>query len=115
MQSTDEKTTLRNLLNALQMFRDLNDRIPLSTVIAFLHVAICEGKSLGDYAKAGGFAHSVTRLFQDLGTENRQKKEGLRLIESSRDGTVIRSRLSPTGRALASQIARALAPGESLQ
>jgi hypothetical protein len=104
MRSNDDETTLRKLLATLQLFRDINDRIPLSTVIAFLLVAIAPGRSLGDYAKLGGFPYSVTRLFQDLGDENRWKEPGLKLIESIRDGTVIRSRLSPTGGALVDRI-----------
>ena len=59
MLSTDDKTTLRNLIHALRPFRQLSDRITLATVLSFLHVAVNEEKSMAEYASALGFRASA--------------------------------------------------------
>ena len=72
MLSTDDKTTLRNLIHALRPFRELSDRITLATVLSFLHVAVNEEKSMAEYASALGFrASAASKHFADLGEINR--------------------------------------------
>jgi hypothetical protein len=67
-----------------------------------------------EYANAAGFKNAVTsKLFQDIGVENRDGKPGFRLIESRPDysnGRAMRSRLSKIGTALEMKIIRALKP-----
>lgn len=100
--SVDDKATLRRLAVALKPFAQLSDRVPLSIVTTFLGVALSEGKSTGEYARAHGHSHSqATKLFADLGEVNRWQKEGHRLIVAQKDGSVSRSYLSTAGRALA--------------
>ena len=105
---------MKRLLTALRPFRDLNARLPLSLVTAFIGVAIKENQTLADYAKDGGFSLSVaSRLFQDLGDVNRWGEPGFGLIDTRPDGRATTTKLTPVGHAMVGRIVRALARGRT--
>jgi hypothetical protein len=116
--SEDEKTTLKNLMAALKPFRDLSERLPLSTVTAFIGVALKENRTMGEYAVDGGFALSiVSRLHADLGDVNRWGDPGYGLVESRvdlLDSRIRRTKLTPVGHALVGLIVRALERGPNV-
>ena len=107
--SDDERRSLRNLMAALQPFRDLSERLPLSIVMAFLGVALNEGRSLGEYAADAGFSLSVaSRLFADLGSVNRWGEPGFGLIEVRPDGRSTTTKLTHVGSAMVGRIIRSM-------
>jgi hypothetical protein len=110
--SENDKATLKNLAAALQPFRVLSERLPLSLVMAFLTVAAKEDRCLSDYAGDIGASVSVaSRLFADLGNENRWKEPGFGLIASHpdlMDARIVRARRTPARRAMAGKIVREL-------
>jgi hypothetical protein len=86
---------------ALQPFRELSERLPLSIVTAFLGVALKEGRTLGEYATEAGFSLSVaSRLFADLGSINRWGEPGFGLSDTRPDGRATTTKLTPVGSAL---------------
>jgi hypothetical protein len=103
----DERVT-QTLLWALKTFDNLGRKIPLSYVIAFLTVALEEGKPIGAYARELACDRFVmTRYIQCIGDKGRHGKDGLGLV------TVKRTDTSPTrtevyltdkGRAVAAQV-----------
>jgi hypothetical protein len=107
--SDDERISLRNLMAALQPFRELSERLPLSMVMAFLGVALKEGRSLAEYAADAGFSLSVaSRLFADLGGVNRWGEVGFGLIDTRPDGRSTTTKLTPIGSAMVGRIIRSM-------
>jgi DNA-binding MarR family transcriptional regulator len=93
-----------NLLGALECFRELRRTMPLQYVVAFLLVALDEGKTIGEYALKADVSPSVmSRHILDIGPQNRDREPGFGLVVSKtnhmnrREHTV---HLSDAGRAL---------------
>jgi hypothetical protein len=94
---------------ALQPFRELSERLPLSMVMAFLGVTLKEGRSVGEYAADAGFSLSVaSRLFADLGSVNRWGEVGFGLIDTRPDGRSTTTKLTPIGSAMVGRITRSM-------
>lgn len=94
-----------NVLNLiLGEFRALKETASVAQVQTFLYVAINEGCSLTDIAKATGWSQStLSRHLLDLGPVFRDKTPGYQLIQSERDITNLRTNvytLTPKGHTL---------------
>ncbi len=77
---SDERVT-QTLLWALKVFDSLNRTFPLSYAIAFLTVALDEGKPIGAYAHDLACDRFVmTRLIQAIGDKGRHGLPGLGLV-----------------------------------
>lgn len=59
MADTEEAKELRKLIKAIQQFTLLNPKMSAQTILAFLHVAVDEGKSLSDYVAASRLPQST--------------------------------------------------------
>ena len=92
--SADQRSLLKNTLNALKPFRQLRDTMPLQYVAAFMLVASEEGLNVTEYARRAGVTPSLmTRHLADLGAVNRHHEEGFGLIEQFGDVMDRRNRL----------------------
>jgi DNA-binding MarR family transcriptional regulator len=109
----DEKAVLVGLLKALKPFHELNKRMPLQYVTAFLSVAIKEGQNVSEYAKIVGTSQSLmTRHLADIGEINRYHEPGYGLVEAKddvMDRRNRRNRLSAKGQRLVDRLLGALA------
>src|ERR1035437_838044 len=105
-----DKEAVRNLLAALEPFRDLRATMPLQYVTAFLLVAMEEGLGVGDYAERAGVSVSVmSRHLLDIGDRNRHMEEGFGLLTYRSNPMELRKHeymLTDKGRALAHKILR---------
>lgn len=108
----DTRAYLRSLRLALEPFNDLNPRMPLSYVMAFLQVAEEEGLPVADYAKKRDISPTVmTRNLLDIGDLNRQREPGLGIVSQERDVFDLRrhnSKITPKGAGLANRVVAAL-------
>lgn len=116
--SEEERAYARTLLLALEPFRRVNPSMPLSYIVAFLLVALEEGKGVSEYA-ADASAPGIppvsptvmTRNLLDIGDRNRQREEGLGLITQERDLYDLRkhnAKITPKGKGLIAAVKRAL-------
>ena len=105
-----EQKAVRNLLSALEPFRDLRSTMPLQYVTAFLLVCHEEGLGVGDYAERAGVSVSVmSRHLLDIGDRNRHMEEGFGLVTYRANPMELRKHeymLTDKGRALAHKILR---------
>jgi DNA-binding MarR family transcriptional regulator len=84
---SDERVT-QALLWALKAFDKLDRKVPVSYIIAFLAVALEEGKPLGAYARdLACDRFSMTRYIQSIGDKGRHDKPGLGLVTVKRSET----------------------------
>jgi hypothetical protein len=104
---TDERVA-KTLLWALKTFDNLGRTVPLSYIIAFLTVALDEGKPIGAYARELACDRFVmTRYIQCIGEKGRHGTPGLGLITVKRtDTSPVRTQvyLTDKGRAVAQQV-----------
>jgi DNA-binding MarR family transcriptional regulator len=106
--SPEEKEHIRALLAALELFREIRSTMPLQYVIAYLRVALEEGKGVTEYGKEVGVSQAVmSRHLLDIGDRNRYMTEGFGLITKRPDPMELR-KLTEKGEALAHQVIRAL-------
>ena len=86
--------------------------MPLQYVIAYLLVAMDEGKSVTDYADIAEVPLTVmTRHLLDIGDRNRARENGFGLVTQDRDAHDLRRRRArgtPQGKALMHEIKQAL-------
>lgn len=110
--SDNERRAGRRLLGALEAFRELRQTMPMQYVIAFLLVAMDEGKSVGAYAIEAGVSPSVmSRHILDIGDRNRDREPGFGLVVTKPNIMNLREHtvhLSDKGRALFHKLARQL-------
>lgn len=84
--TAEEKAALKALLGALEPFRARKPTITLQQVMAFLLVALNEGRQVTEYARMAGIAQGVmTRNLLDLGEYTRNREPGLDLLEQKPD------------------------------
>ena len=105
---------VRGLIQALIPFAELNDRLPLRCVRAFLQIGFEEGKSVAYYAEQLGITpNTMSRNLLDISPRNRYLKHGYGLIESRRNAKDLRTVeyfLSDKGRALLSNTLKQIRP-----
>lgn len=104
---------LRKFFLALRPFFDLDHPVlPAAYIKAALLVATNEGLTVSEYADKAGVSPTVmTRNLLDIGSLNRQRQEGLNLIEQVRDPHDLRkhrAKLTPQGRKLMHDVLAAL-------
>jgi hypothetical protein len=104
---SDERVT-QTLLWALKVFDSVGRTFPLSYAIAFLAIALEEGKPIGAYARDLAWDRFVmTRCIQAIGDKGRHGAPGLGLIAVKRtDTSPVRTQvyLTDKGRAVAQQV-----------
>src|SRR4051812_45208910 len=77
----DELSKLSCLLTALERFRELHPQMTLHQAVAFLHVALDDGRSVSAYAAKIGVSHSVmSRHLLDIEQQNGKRDPGLGLV-----------------------------------
>lgn len=77
-----DKAALLGVFRSLKVFKLLSDRMPLQYVLSFMAVAVDEGKSVIDYARALDVNNTtMSRHLLDIGPFNRNHEEGYNLIE----------------------------------
>jgi DNA-binding MarR family transcriptional regulator len=110
--TSDEKEKIEALLAALEPFRAIRGTMPLQYVVAYLLVCLEEGEGTLEYARRAGVSASVmSRHLLDIGDRNRHMKEGFGLVTQRQDPLNLsrhQQMLTPRGRGIAHQIARAL-------
>lgn len=84
-----KRITLGKLIRVLTIFRDLDNTMPLSEVLAFLIVVQDDSNiTLDELGKRIGTSQgTAARLIQALGTKDRHKEPGLELLSSITDPT----------------------------
>jgi hypothetical protein len=111
----DEKEDIRRLLAALEPFRNIRSTMPLQYVVAYLLVALEEGKGVTEYANDAGVQQAVmSRYLLDIGDRNRYKEEGFGLVTQRADPMNLRKHqvlMTNDGLKVAKQIIRALHRG----
>lgn len=107
-----ERRTGLRLMAALECFKELRHTMPLQYVLAYLLVALDEGKSVGEYAVKAGVSPSVmSRHIMDIGMRNRNMEAGFELVMTKPNLTNLREHsvwLTDKGRALYHKITRRL-------
>lgn len=79
--SSEERLALQRLYDALAEIREIAQHMPVAQVMAFILVALHEGRSLGELAKLDGSKlATLSRRMLDLGDRNRRMEEGYKLI-----------------------------------
>lgn len=105
---------LRTLGQAIALFRDLDPLAPVTTVLAFLHIASTpDGDlSMADLKNLLGAAKSTaSRSVAYLGKTHRLGKPGMNLVEDYyTDGRSKSIKLNPKGRALAARLSQLMEP-----
>jgi hypothetical protein len=107
----NDRRVIRTLLWALKPLSNLRRRsVPLPYAVAFLTVALDEGKPVGAYARELDITRFVmTRYMQCIGDKGRNGKAGLGLVTVKRtEGYPTRTEvfLTEKGRAIAAQVFR---------
>jgi hypothetical protein len=104
----NDKRVVQTLLWALKPLSNLRRSIPLPYAIAFLTVALEEGKAVGAYARDLDFNRYVmSRYMQCIGEKSRSGGPGLGLVTIKRTtGYPTRTEvfLTEKGRAVAAQV-----------
>jgi DNA-binding MarR family transcriptional regulator len=99
---------VRGLLRACELFLNLNGRIPLRCVQAFLLVAAKPGLSVGEYARQAGLSTStMSRNLLDIGERNRDNEAGFGLVAGRDNPNNRREKefsLTPVGTALLNKV-----------
>jgi DNA-binding MarR family transcriptional regulator len=107
-----EKKKLGAMLQGLTPFITIRHTLPMQYVVAFLLVALEEGKGVVEYSKQAGVSQSVmSRHLLDLGDKDRLGGPGYGLVTMKQDPTNLRRRpvvLTDKGRAIAGAIIRAM-------
>lgn len=110
--STGERRAGLRLIAVLESFRDFRRTMPLQYIVAFLHVALDEGKTIGEYALKAGVAPSVmSRHLLDIGARNRHMEPGFGLVQTKPNVLNLREHavyLTEKGRSLFNKITRQL-------
>lgn len=71
------------LLTVVEPFLELNPRMPLRTLQAFLQVAAHPGLTVSEHAKKSGLSMStMSRNLLDLGENHRSLENGYNLVEA---------------------------------
>src|SRR5262245_42655360 len=108
-----DKTDLRRLLEALCVFQEIRDTMPLQYVLMLLEIALKEGLSVGEYSDLRGVSFSVgSRHILDLGPRNRYGDgQGFGLIKQGVNAADTRAKaiwLTPKGRGVLADMLAAL-------
>jgi DNA-binding MarR family transcriptional regulator len=107
-----EKRRLGAFLQAHESFRAIRHTLPMQYLIAFLLVALDEGKGVSEYARQAGVRQSVmSRHLLDLAHRNKLGGPGYGLVALPQDPQDRRRHpcsLTDKGRAIAGAIVRAL-------
>jgi DNA-binding MarR family transcriptional regulator len=102
------------LIQALGPFAELNSRLPLRCVQAFLQIGLKEGESVAYYAAQLGVSpNTMSRNLLDISPRNRYLKDGYGLVQSRRkrnDMRTVEYFLSDKGRALLSSTLKQIRP-----
>lgn len=105
--NTFPKLQLQEMIQFLDVFRQINDTVPLQVVITFLHVAAFPGSSMKEIAALTFRTESTTsRHLLDLGERNRFKEPGYDLVRHEKDNNDLRRnyyKLTPKGQRLVAQ------------
>jgi hypothetical protein len=100
----EEQTSLAKLKRSIELFRELESRIPSSYIDAFLAVALDPGKGPTAYAKAMNTIQPIaSRALLEIGPKARQKEESLGLVDRQVSALSLRDQeyfLTPKGRKL---------------
>jgi DNA-binding MarR family transcriptional regulator len=106
--SSDEKQSIKSLMQAMQPFDNIRHTMPLQYIRAFILVALEEGLGVKEYARRSGVSPSVmSRHLLDIGERDRYKKPGLGFVVQRQDPLDLRTHqyfLTDGGRALAKTI-----------
>lgn len=112
MPDTEEAKELRKLIKAIQQFTLLHPSISAQTILAFLHVAADEGRTVTDYVEATRLPQStLSRQLNDLGRLNKSREEGLMLIDDRFAPESLKEKqkfLTPKGKELVKRLLKAL-------
>jgi len=109
-----DKRSIQSLLWALKPLSNLRSSMPLPYAVAFLTVAMDEGKAVGAYARELNLnRYIMSRYMRCIGDRARNGRDGLGLVTVKR--TVRRPArtevfLTDKGRALAAQVFQKLRP-----
>lgn len=118
VQSLDTRRELFRFMDAIEQFRQKRPGMLAHQIIAFLHVALHEGKSHKEYARELGVTpSSASYTFGDLGNKPRGSGAGLGLVVTSpnpADGRETLVHLTPRGQQFALGLGRILR-GERLE
>ncbi len=105
-----EREVLLRLLRSLNVFKLLNERMPLQYVTSFLAVATDEGNGVTHYAKRLGVnVTTMSRHLLDIGERNRNMEPGYGLVTYRADPLELRKHqyfLTPKGKQLIHSIMR---------
>lgn len=108
--SEGEEYTLRQLLQAVEVFTEKDKDMPIQMVRVFILVALNPGLGTMEMAAKSGLPVSVaSRHLIDLAELNRYKEQGHELVVQKIDPMNRRARpatLTPKGRALVARINR---------
>lgn len=100
------------LTRAIEVFREFDAGFPTSYAVAFLYVAMEQGKGVSEYARDMGVVQPVaSRVLLEIGAKSRSGGEGLGLIEQDFAPNSLRSKqlfLTAKGRQLARKLELAL-------
>lgn len=104
---TEQAIAVRKAIQLLEVFRSIDENIPIGEVISFLLIAQGEtndgeGLTITELGKAGGFSlSSASRYMQSLNMKNRHGRQGHELINDPRDPNDERRKIlqvTPKGR-----------------
>jgi len=107
-----DKRAIQSLLWALRPFSEVRTSMPLPYAVAFLAVALEEGKSVGAYARELNVdRYTMSRYMRCIAEHGRDGRGGLGLVSIRRtNGKPMRTKVNLTekGRTVAAQIFRGL-------
>ena len=103
-----DKRSIQSLLWALKPLSNLRSSMPLPYAVAFLTVAMDEGKPVGTYARELNLnRYIMSRYMQCIGDRARNGQDGLGLVtvkRTDRSPTRTEVFLTDKGRAVAAQV-----------
>jgi hypothetical protein len=117
--SLSDKRLAQGLFLALKSFSNVRgDTVPLRLVIAFLAIAIDEGRCANEYAKAlDVHRYVMSRYVHELADQDRSGGAGLGLVRIVPERTRLNNRqnilLTAKGRAIAHELLRNLRPTQT--
>jgi DNA-binding MarR family transcriptional regulator len=106
----EDKRAATSLFNAMREFMRERGDMPAQYILSFLLVAMEEGQSVTDYARAAGVSNSVmSRHLLDIGDRNRQMDKGFGLVTARPNPMELRKHeyfLTPKGKTLLQHVLR---------
>lgn len=110
--SEEERKRLRKVKRVIELFRQLEGRMPSSYIDAFLAVALEPGKGPTAYAKDINSIQPITsRVLLEIGPKARTKENALELVDRQQSPTSFRDQeyfLTPRGRKLMRDILKVM-------